>query len=94
MCPTRRVDDVGECSILEDNAGVVRPWTAEVESTSVHCVTGGSRDLGLIDDVVRRVGGRAAAVGCDVAKRGSEYTDIYTIEPSDSLLSEDEVGGT
>lgn len=94
MCPTRRVDDVGECSVLEDNAGVVPPWTAEVESTSLHCITGGSRDLRLIDDVVRRVGGRVAAIGCDVAKRSSEYTDVYTIEPSGSLLSEDEVGST
>lgn len=94
LSPASRVDDIGESSVLKDNAGVVPPRAAEVERTSLHGVTGGSRYFRLIDDVVRGVRVRVATVGCDVANRGSKDADINPIEPSGSLLPENEVCGT
>lgn len=89
--PALGVDDVRQSGVLEDNASVVPPGAAEVVGTSLYGVPGSSRDLGLVDDVVGRVGIRVATVGCDVAKGGSEDTDVDTIEPGGGLLSEDKV---
>lgn len=92
--PACCVDDVGQSSVLEDNASVVPPWATKVVSPSLDGVTGSSRDLGLVDDIVGGVRVRVATIGRDVAKGRSKNADVDTIEPGGGRLSEDEVGCT
>lgn len=65
--PALRIDDVGQSGVLEDDPRESPPRTTEVVGTGCDCVPGSSRDLGLVDDVVGRIGGGIATVGSDVA---------------------------
>jgi hypothetical protein len=65
--PALRVDDARQGGVLEDDARESPPRATKVVGTGFDCVTSGSRDLGLVDDVVGRVGGGIATVGSDVA---------------------------
>jgi hypothetical protein len=88
--PARRVDDIAETGVLEHDARVVAPRTAEVVGS---CGDGLARccgDGGLIDDIVGRVGGRVAAVGRDVVAAVYD-ADVDAVEPGGGLLAEDEV---
>ena len=65
--PALRVDDVRQSGVLEDDARECPPRAAKVVGTGCDCVASSSRDRGLVDDVVGRVGGGIATVGSDVA---------------------------
>lgn len=89
--PPSAVDDIRQLGVLEADARVLAPRTAEV------CVAGGDaaarvgRDVGVVDHVVGDVVVGGAAGGNDVSV--AVDADVGPVDPGDAVLSEDEVGG-
>lgn len=92
FCPTLSIDDVGKSSVLENDASVVPPRTAEVVSTSSNGVTRSGRNLGLVDNKVGWVRGGVATAGGDVTKGSSKDANVNAVEPRYCLLSEYKIG--
>lgn len=61
--PSGSVDDRGHARLLEDDAGILSPGTAQVVRAVGDGVARGCRDVAVVKDVVGRVRRRVTAVG-------------------------------
>jgi hypothetical protein len=88
--PPSAVNDIRQRRVLEADARVLAPWTAEVDVTGGWSAARVGRDVGLVDHVVGDVGVGGAAGGGHVAV--AVDADVGPVDPGDAVLAEDEVG--
>ena len=69
------------------------PRPPEIVRAGRNCVSSGRGDGAPVQDIPRRVGGRRASGGGDVARACSEDPDVDALEPGSGVLAEDEIGG-
>lgn len=89
--PPSAVDDIRQLGVLEADARVLAPWTAEIDVAGGDAAARVGRDVGVVDNVVGDVVGGGAAGGNDVSV--AVDADVGPVDPGDAVLSEDEVGG-
>jgi hypothetical protein len=83
--PPSTVDNIRQSSVLDNNTGIVPPWTAEIVNTRARRTI----DVGVIDDVVGGVGFGVTAAGCHCTC--ADGVDVAVLEPGNTFLAEDEV---
>lgn len=91
LFPSGSLDVVTQVAVLEDSSGVVSPWSSEGVLASRDAAVE-SVNVGVVDHVpgVDRVAGTTRG-GDGSVGNGS---DVVLLEPSEGLLTEDEVNGT
>lgn len=89
--PPSTINNIAKARALEHDPSVIAPRTAEVVRARGHGLPRCSGDGGLVDHVVRGVGGGVAPVGGDVVAAIYD-ADVDAVEPGGGSLAEDEVG--
>lgn len=89
--PPSAVDNIRQLRVLEADARVLTPWSAEVGVAGGDSTGRVSCDVGVVYHVVGDVGVGGAAGSNDVPV--TVDADVGPVDPGNTVLSEDEVGG-